>query len=164
MLIMSLNNPNPFCSLPFVLACLAFAVGCNDDTNAETTDTKLITVVDHSQYAAYHSIQQNDFSIEDGEIIKDILELKISFLGGCREHEFSLYAGNGIAKSNPPQGVFLLIHNTRDDTCAIETREVLFFDLSPYREYLQSSGLLDAGTIVVSINSGLYCYQHNGFR
>ena len=157
----SFINPNPFHLLPFILACLAFAIGCNDNASPETTDAKLIKVVDDSLFATFYSVQQDDFSIEDGEIIKDMLELEVSFLGGCREHEFSLMAEKFIAKSNHPQGAFLPIHNARDDTCAIAMSEVLFFDLSPYREHLQSSGLLEAGTILVSINSGLYGFRYD---
>lgn len=149
----------PYLSL--LLGCAITLAGCDENTNQEGMDVIPVVVVDDSTFTAYLKMAAVDITVEKGEIREDILQLDISFLGGCEEHVFELIAAKGIAKSNPPVGYILLIHDTNADTCTAEMSEVLFIDLSPYREYLQSSGLVRSGTISVSINYGLYGFKYH---
>ncbi len=141
--------------LTLLLTSAVILAGCIDDPDLNTPEAVPVIVADDSLYVYYLENPQDEFSISDGEVTKDILKLTVSFLGNCKEHEFELIAGKGIAKTNPPIGYMLLIHDARADTCRAEMNEVLYFGLSPYRKYLQSSGLLESGTIMVSIGNGL---------
>ena len=147
--------------LTLLLGCAITLAGCNENTGQERMDVIPVVVVGEPAWSAYFNEPQTDLSIEKGEIREDILRLDISFLGGCEEHVFELIAATGIGKSNPPVGYILLIHYADAETCTAEMSETLFFDLSPYREYLQSSGLVRSGPIMVSINSGLYGFKYD---
>ncbi len=140
--------------LTLLLTCGIVLVGCIDDPDLNTPEAVPI-IVDDSLYVYYSKLPQAEFLIEDGEIIKDILKLSVSYSGGCGEHEFGLIASKGIAKDNPPIGYMLLTHDAHADTCRAEMNEVLLFDLTPYRKHLQSSGLLESGTVLLPINNGL---------
>ena len=136
--------------LTLLLGCALTPVGCNEDTGQEVIDAIPI-VVDDSLYVVALNTPQAALSIENGEIRQDILQLNVSFPGGCEKHDFGFVASKGIAKSNPPIGHVLLTHDAISDSCKFEMVEELLFDLSPYREYLQSSGLLESGTILLPI-------------
>lgn len=135
--------------LTLLLGCALTLVGCNEDTGQEVMDAIPI-IVDDSLYVAAFNTPQAELSIQNGEIRQDILQLNISFLGGCEKHEFGLLASRVIEKSNPPIGQVLLTHDAINDSCTVEMVKELLFDLTPYREYLQL-GLLESGTILLPL-------------
>lgn len=142
--------------LTLLLTCGIILAGCIDDPDLNTPEAAPVIVVNDSLFRYYLSTKPKDeFSISDGEITGDILRLTVSFLGNCEEHEFELIAYTGIEKNNPPHGVLFLAHDAHADTCRAEMNEVLLFDLTPYRKHLQSSGLLESGTVLLPINNGL---------
>lgn len=138
--------------LTLLLTCAIILAGCIDDPNQNTQEAVPVIVADDSSLVYYLSTKPEDeFSISDGEITGDILKLTASFLGNCKEHNFLLIAAKGINKKIPPGGFMFLVHDAHEDMCTDEVSEVLLFDLSPYREYLQSHGLLESGTIGITI-------------
>lgn len=124
---------------------------CEENTNQEKTDAEPLIIVDDSLYVYYFKLPQADLSIEDGKIIKDILKLTVSFLGGCQEHEFTLIASTGYEKSNPPRAHVLLAHHNKDDNCTDKISKTLLFDLSPLKEF-DPSGMGKFGTILIPLN------------
>jgi hypothetical protein len=63
------------------------------------------------------------------EIKDDCLHLRISYSGGCKEHDFALVWSGAMSKSLPPQLVLELGHNSHEDMCeAIKTTDQ-YFDL-----------------------------------
>ncbi len=148
----------------FTVICAVALVGCNGEAPQEVIDAIPIIVVDDSTYQAYLIIVGDSLSVitqMEGNIEGDILHLIVTFLGGCEEQQFELIASGGIAKSLPPYGFALLINSGPADTCQAETRTSLDFDLTPYREHLQSSGLLESGKIYLVLNEGLAQYEYH---
>ena len=135
--------------LTLLLSCAIILVGCIDDPDLDTPEAVPI-IVDYSLYVYYSKLPQADLSIEDGEIIKDILKLTVSFIGGCHEHEFTLIASTGYEKDNPPIAHVLLAHNNKDDTCTDKISKTLLFDLSPLKEF-DPSGMGKFGTILIPL-------------
>ena len=144
---------------PLLAGTLALA-GCNEGSGQPLMEPIPVIVVDDSTYVAYLNIPPVDVVVGKGEIRDDILSLSMSFLGGCGAREFGMIAARGINKTNPPGGFLILTLAPQSDTCKVETLEVVPFDLTPYREYLQSSGLVRLGTIRMSIY-GLYGFDYH---
>ncbi len=129
--------------------------GCINDPDLNTPEAVPVIVADDSSFVYYLSTKPKDeFSVSDGELTGDILRLTASFLGGCEEHEFELIAGTSIIKTSPPIGTLFLTHHAHADTCRAEISEVLLFELTPYKEHLKSSGLLESGMIRLPIANG----------
>lgn len=74
------------------------------------------------------------FGIERVNITCDKLQIKLSYGGGCREHEFKLAAWSYFLESFPVQANILLSHNANDDPCLAIMRETLNFDLTPLKD------------------------------
>lgn len=76
------------------------------------------------------------------EIKDDCLHLKVSYSGGCKEHDFALVWSGAMSKSIPPQVSLELGHNSHEDLCeAIKTQD-LYFDLKELKFPGQNSVIL----------------------
>lgn len=73
--------------------------------------------------------------IEAARIEKDALHLRISYTGGCAEHDFSLVAWDSSSKASILQAKLLLAHNANGDSCKAIIKETLRFDVSPLRAH-----------------------------
>lgn len=90
------------------------------------------------------------YSIEDANIEGDILQVRVRYGGGCREHEFQLVAYSYFMESDPVQADILLSHNSNNDPCFALLTETLTFDLSPLKdEYLRMYPGDPDGTIIL---------------
>ncbi len=153
-------------TLTFILtvASAVTLASCDGEAPREVIDAIPIVLVDDSTYRAYFILVVDSLPVItqiQGNIEGDILHLNIKYLGGCEEQEFEMFAGRFISYSLPPQGHTLLVNSVSHDTCKVETRTTLTFDLTPYREYLQSSGLVNYGPIIVGINRGLLAFAYH---
>jgi len=97
------------------------------------SDKSIILIDDLSNFD-FESIQINDFSINDVRIDKteDYIIFKVTYAGGCNEHQFKLYGTHGILYSNPPGCYVYLSHNGNKDYCEAMISETLSFSLKPY--------------------------------
>jgi hypothetical protein len=77
------------------------------------------------------------YSFQVARIEGDMLQLTVSYSGGCAEHQFNLVAWNYFLESNPVQAHVLLAHNGNDDACDAIIARDLRFDLSPLKEAYQ---------------------------
>ncbi len=148
----------------FIVICAVALAGCNEGTDPKDVNAIPIIVVNESTYRAYARILYDSLAVIDeidGEINGDILHLIVTFLGGCEEQQFEMVAARFINYSLPAQGHTLLVNSGPADSCQVETRTALAFDLTPYREYLQSSGLVKYGPITVGINRGLFSFSYH---
>lgn len=103
-------------------------------TGKEITDTtdrpefpKGIIVDDYDTRTESASFEITDVSL-DG----DILILKVSYSGGCKDHSFDLIGSPNIMKSMPPKRGIRLIHHNNEDTCREWIDEELKFDISDF--------------------------------
>lgn len=70
------------------------------------------------------------FEVESMEINGSILELSVTYSGGCEEHIFKLYSDQMYMKSYPPQLNLFLEHIDNNDRCRAMIIKKLAFDLS----------------------------------
>ncbi|MFO7445314.1 MAG: NigD-like C-terminal domain-containing protein [Ignavibacteriaceae bacterium] len=92
------------------------------------------------------------FRIEEAVITGNTINFKLTYSGGCREHDFLLVAFSRFLKSNPVQADLLLTHNSHNDGCeALITKTNLSFDLSPLKnEYGRLNNNMN-GKIILNI-------------
>lgn len=70
------------------------------------------------------------FQVESLSVQGNILIMKVIYSGGCKTHEFSLYAHREIGESIPPVLFLTVSHNANNDMCKALLRETINFDLS----------------------------------
>jgi hypothetical protein len=71
--------------------------------------------------------------VQGARIEEDTLHLRVSYIGGCTEHDFRLVALDFFSEGAPLRAELLLAHDARGDACKAMIREVLRFDVSPIK-------------------------------
>ncbi|MFX1536891.1 MAG: hypothetical protein ACFFDI_21955 [Promethearchaeota archaeon] len=99
----------------------------------------------------YQNAPRDPLSINSIELNNDILKVKVSFGGGCKEHNFALIASRGFMESDPVQVNVLLSHNANNDVCEALITQDLAFDLSPLKEAWQQVYQQTSGTITIHL-------------
>ena len=80
------------------------------------------------------------FALREVRIESDSLKFKTAYGGGCREHDFTLYAARSPEKANE---VFLYIqHNANHDMCRAWIEGAAGFDLRGLKRALRLSGVV----------------------
>ena len=76
------------------------------------------------------------FTINSVEVVGNIMNIDISYSGGCQEHEFTMTGSSVISKSLPPIRSVQLIHNANGDTCReMKTKTVAInIELMAYKQ------------------------------
>ena len=77
-------------------------------------------------------VQINDVSVSG-----DNLRISVSYSGGCKEHEFKLYAGQSFMESEPVRSRLVLVHNAQNDMCQAWVTQTLNFDLGNLKRQYQ---------------------------
>jgi hypothetical protein len=70
------------------------------------------------------------FDIESLSVQGNTLILKVVYAGGCKTHDFDMYASSAIGESFPPVLFLTVSHNANNDMCKALLRETINFDLS----------------------------------
>ena len=74
--------------------------------------------------------KNNRMEILSATINEDILNLVVSYSGGCKEHNLNLYYTGFFAKSLPPQIKLHLIDAQEEDFCRQLITDTLLYNLS----------------------------------
>lgn len=82
----------------------------------------------------------------DGGITGDCVELKVSYSGGCKEHDIDLYWAGGWDKSIPAVAHLYVSHQSNGDGCEAIKSEKLSFNIKP----LQTPG---SGQVIVEVHA-----------
>lgn len=73
-----------------------------------------------------------DFRVLKWTAENDVLEVVVSYSGGCEEHEFNAYFSGVWMKSMPAKAMIELEHlNPKKDACRSLVKDTLKFDLRP---------------------------------
>ena len=118
--------------------------GCINSTN--NNDSQKSIVLDDALFqSAPRDTSTNIITIklEDG-----LLQINVTFSGGCEKHVFDLIGMTSFMESNPVQVNVVLSHNNTDP-CDSIVNESLTFDLSPLKELWQQYYHSDSGTIII---------------
>lgn len=119
-----------------IILVLSLAAGCEllglsrmgADEDEEAEKVILFEVLDKVD------LKTDKALIKEARLEGDILTLKISHSGGCREHDYQLYGWRGWDKSNPPAGYLFFSHNANGDMCEALISRELRFDIEPLKE------------------------------
>lgn len=66
-----------------------------------------------------------DYTINSVNLVENIFEINVTYIGGCGEHSFELLFNQMYAKSLPVQATLYLKHNSTNETCAQEINKTL---------------------------------------
>ena len=89
--------------------------------------------------------------INEIRIEGDLLQLTVSYSGGCEEHVFELIGTKNFMESEPVQVNIRLSHNANNDPCDALITEELIFNLSPLKEAWQDAYQQESGTIIINL-------------
>ena len=81
----------------------------------------------------YQSASRDPVTINNIRLTNDLLEINVSYGGGCEEHVFKLIASS-FMESNPVQVNIVLSHEDNDDSCDMWIIETYIFNLIPLKE------------------------------
>lgn len=99
------------------------------------------------------------FTIKNVSLINSLLQIEVSYSGGCNPHEFVLYSDNKLAESNPPTLKFTLLHNANGDACKAEMTENLVFNIKPAEIFHPDSVPLNIH--INDMNTGIKWYLYS---
>lgn len=121
--------------------------GCKKNDPPQTTDSIIL-----AHGTSPEDYQIDPYTFEDTQTDGDILQINLSYSGGCEEHTFTLVAYNFFMESFPIQAAIVLSHNAQDDPCEAFITQTLLFDLTPLKEaYLKQYPDDLQGTIMLQL-------------
>lgn len=129
--------------LLYFLVCLIGACARVKDYNSGSKPMEQKEIND----ALIGDIEDNTepIRIQAAALTGNILEISVSYVGGCRKHELSLVGSQAISKSLPPRRAVKLLHRSIGDTCKRNVTEKIYFNIEnlAYRKESGSKIILD---------------------
>ena len=114
------------------LVALLFIFGCKN--SKETVKRDLSSITEVKQISVDKTFtpdikKQINYTIQNVSISGDIINIDVSYSGGCKEHSFQLTTNGLYAKSNLPKINLYLSHNNNEDMCKKMIEETIHFDI-----------------------------------
>lgn len=72
----------------------------------------------------------DSYKLEEVKIEGNFMILKVSYSGGCEQHDFRLIGSEMLSKSLPPIRAIQLVHDSKGDKCKSIVNETLKFSIS----------------------------------
>lgn len=91
------------------------------------------------------------YVLESATLTEDTLNIRVSFSGGCQNHQFTLIASDTFIESVPVQLAVVIAHNANGDTCEAYPTENYRFDLTPIKRRYQNAYRQDTGTLILRL-------------
>ena len=113
-----------------------------------------------SQTTGLDGFSRDALDIRDARVDAGVLEVDVTYGGGCTEHHLDAVAHTGWMESNPVQVGVALAHDARGDTCKALIQRTLRFDLEPLREAYAS--VYGEGNATLLLNLGPADYTASG--
>lgn len=86
-------------------------------------------IIAHSAWVKFPS---DEFTLDSVSLSGDVINLSVTYSGGCKDHYFSLYMSPGaFSGSNPRRADLLLRHFSDGDDCEALITEQISFSLQP---------------------------------
>jgi len=124
--------------LPLILLAFLALFSCKQ--KEKTAKTPEMETVSPLVSTLFVSIDKNKFiqdsdplSIKSAKLNGDILELLVSYSGGCKEHFFELVSNGFYMKSLPPKLAIKVLHNNNGDACRSLEEKYLTFNIKDLR-------------------------------
>ncbi len=149
-------------TLIFILTLIiVFLTACREDDQVTDFSLRAVSGSNVIIIGNIDSVQifEDYVSLEDVSMSGDTLILNVAYSGGCKEHEFSLFASTDFAESYPVQASIYLSHNSNDDRCKALIKEDLRFNLSilkdEYRKLYNDNGPIDLNLFAPGVSDAL---------
>jgi hypothetical protein len=123
-----------------VIIIIIFLIGCISSHQDIIIDDLL-----------YQSASRDPITINNIQLIVDVIRFNISYGGGCKEHKFQLIS-TSFMESYPVQVNIILSHEDNEDPCDMWITETLTFNLLPLKELYKKSYYEKSGTIIMNID------------
>jgi hypothetical protein len=94
---------------------VTFLGSCNLFKGSKNKQEEVIPIAKIDDFNNYR--ENDNYSIVNAFIDGNILNLDVTYSGGCKTHNFELIGSNMVAKSLPPQRNVLLVHHANGDDC-----------------------------------------------
>ncbi len=133
-------------SLALLTACENLPFPWDDFDNPDAIP--MIKILSEPEVRA---LPRDAVEIDSVSIENDVITFKVTYGGGCAEHDFILANFGGFMESWPVQTKVLLSHDDHDDPCdALETRQIKF-NLTPLKILYKTQYPNTDGIIVLQI-------------
>ncbi len=134
-----------------LFVCLIFLPSCNEPELLEMPGIDLSGDVVLFDNFSQIKLIDHPLCITKTRIEKDSLIINVEYSGGCTKHDFKLFIGKWILKSNPPQAELYLSHNSNGDMCEAYIRREIKFDLTLLKNWFANSMKLK-GELILRIH------------
>ena len=102
-----------------------------DISNLKTSSTDIPKVIITSDFVIPDSV---DYTIDSAQMANDsILTIYLRYQGGCNGSHFKLYNNGNTMKSMPPKTNLNLVHQSELESCKVNRKEAVHFNLSPLK-------------------------------
>ena len=149
----------------YILSVLVFTIGCQqlDDQMKTGPDGTVSVSVDgvNSDEIFYTGtvfvgdagdrFGTDEYALNSATIADDMLNISVSYSGGCEDHQFTLVASDTFLESFPVQLRASIAHDANGDTCEAYPTENYRFDLTPIKTMYQAAYRQEAGTIILRL-------------
>ncbi|MDE0398620.1 MAG: hypothetical protein OXL96_12560 [Candidatus Poribacteria bacterium] len=151
--------------IAYTLSVLVFTIGCQqleDQMKTGPDDTVSVSVDDvNSDEIVYTGtvfvgdagdrFGTDAYALNSATITDDMLNISVSYSGGCEEHQFTLVVSERFLESFPVQLHVSIAHDANNDTCEAYPTENYRFDLTPIKTMYQAAYRQEAGTIILRL-------------
>lgn len=110
----------------------------NDSYSAASYNSPVVFRINSEAFETINTNRLNNtntgdsFKINSAKRINDILEISISYSGGCKQHNFEVL-WDGVVYTDPPCYMnLLIIHNANNDNCEALITETISIDLKKF--------------------------------
>ena len=146
----------------YILSVLVFTIGCQQLNNQMKTgpdDTVSVSVDDVNPDEIFYTgavfiadagdrFGTDKYALNSATITDDMLNISVSYSGGCEDHQFTLVVSDRFLESFPVQLHASIAHDANNDTCEAYPTENYRFDLTPIKTMYQVAYRQEAGTII----------------
>jgi len=99
-------------------------------------------------------LRTDSYFISSVIVKSDTLSITATYAGGCKEHDFELFAWKYFVRADgETQAYLVLSHNSHSDACKMNILKDLRFDIDPLKSEFQKVYHCQTGTIYLLIDS-----------
>ena len=151
--------------IAYTLGVLVFTTGCqqlDDQMKTGPDDTVSISADDVNPDEIVYTgavfigdagdrFGTDKYALNSATITDDLLNISVSYSGGCEDHQFTLVVSDRFLESFPVQLHASIAHDANNDTCEAYPTENYRFDLTPIKTMYQTAYRQEAGTIILRL-------------
>jgi hypothetical protein len=130
--------------LPLLILFAACTVTANSPSAAEEAP-KIPGITKVEPGTKIDDIKSDDFDMKKVVIDGGVMKIDVSYPGGAKEHEFTLYWNGIVARSYPGKTTVVLKHNANGDNAEALLTETLQFDLAKMNKPMIITAINDHG-------------------